>query len=259
MDIRFTRLPVGYELQADIGPHRRIACRINPPAGRVGLVDILPDVFALADALAADAIQAARERGQTVACGKGCALCCRQLVALSDHEALLAAHMVGLLNPDVQGRIRQAFAATLARLEDQKLLAEMLDSHANAFADAGRIIAVQRRYWELQIACPFLIDEACAIYPYRPLLCRRYLVTSPREHCHDSFTADHRVKKLPLAYDLASAAASFDGLAARPSRPVALPTLLLVNGLLQGHTRPQTSATAMLTAFLRHAAEHFAR
>ena len=80
-----------------------------------------------------------------------------------------------------------------------------------------------------------------------------------RVHGRGTFMADHLVRKLPLAYDLASAAASFDGLSAQPTRPVPLPALLLVNGLLQRHTPPQTTATAMLTAFLRHTADHFSR
>lgn len=259
MDIRFASLPDGYALTAVFGPGREIVCRIDPPPGRVAFVDILPDVFAVSDALIAQAVGQAAESGRTVTCAKGCALCCRHLVAVSDHEAVLAAHMVGLLEDRTQTRIRQAFQANVARLQDRGLLAEILDSHANDFANRDRIVAVQRRYWELQLPCPFLIEEACAIYPYRPLLCRQYLATSSPEHCQGSFKADHLVRKLPLAFDLASAAASFDGLTAQMTRPVPLPTLLLVNGLLLCRTRPKTSATAMLAAFLRHVADNFSR
>lgn len=259
MDIRFASLPHGYALTAALGPSQEITCQISPPPGRVAFVDILPDVFAVADALLAQAARQAAQRGQAVTCAPGCALCCRHLVAVSDHEALLAAHMIGLLPDETQSRIRQAFQTTVARLEAHGLLAELLDSHANSFADRDRIVAVQRRYWEMQLPCPFLLDERCAVYPYRPLLCRQYLATSPPVHCRGSFMADHLVHKLPLACDLASAAASFDGLRAQISRPVPLPALLLVNGFLQRHSPPQATATAMLTAFLRHTADHFSR
>ena len=259
MDIRFASLSDGYELTAVLGPGQEISCRISPPTGKVTFVDILPDVFAVADALIMQAARRSADGGQAVTCAKGCAMCCRHLVAVSTHEALLAAHVVGLLQDELQTRIRQAFQTTVARLEERGLLSEMLDSHANSFADRGRIVAVQRRYWEMQLPCPFLLDESCAIYPYRPLLCRQYMAVSPPVHCRGSFVADHLVRKLPLACDLASAAASFDGLSAQATRPVPLPALLLINGLLTRQAPPKTSATAMLTAFLRHAADNFSR
>lgn len=39
------------------------------------------------------------------------------------------------------------------------------------------------RYFQQQIACPFLEHESCTIYAERPLVCREYHVTSPPEHC----------------------------------------------------------------------------
>ena len=168
MDIRFANLPDGYALTVALGSGQECVCRISPPTGRITFVDILPDVFALADAFLRQAVRRSADDGQPVTCSKG-----------------------------------------------------------------------------------------CAIYPCRPLLCRQYLATSPPVHCRGSFKADHLVRKLPLACDLASAAASFDGLSAQVSRPVPLPALLLLNGLLQRQTRPQATATAMLTAFWRHAADNF--
>lgn len=259
MDIRFNRLPHGYDLNVTFDSGLEADCRINPPDGLVAFVDVLPEVFSLSNALLSQSLAAAQKRGQPVACAKGSNHCCHQLVAVSAHEALLLAHIISLMQPEEKHRILNAFASTVTLLERKALLSEMTASHANAFEDPARIIEAQRRYWQLQIPCPFLESGACSIYAFRPLLCRQYLVSSPPENCALSFLADHLIKRIPISYDLASAAASFDGHAAQPTRAVPLPAILMVNGLLEGFPRPKLPAKTMLTGFLHHVQDNFTR
>jgi Fe-S-cluster containining protein len=259
MEIRFDNLASGQELRVAFDSGLHVSCAIDPPPGPVALVDVLPDIFSLPSTLLAQAQQAHRELGRPVTCAKGCNYCCHHLVAVSTHEALLLAHIVGLLQGEDQKRILAAFDSTRGLLEREGLLAEMIDCHANAFYDFERVVAVQRRYWELKIPCPFLHDGACSIYPFRPLLCRQYLVSSPPINCAGSFKADHLVKRIPLSYDVASAAASFDGLSALETRAVPLPAVLTVNGLLESFPRPKATAKALITAFLHHLQENFTR
>jgi hypothetical protein len=42
---------------------------------------------------------------------------------------------------------------------------------------------IAKKYFDQQVACPFLENESCGIYPDRPLVCREYHVTSPAERC----------------------------------------------------------------------------
>lgn len=259
MDIRFSPLPTGVDLHVAFDSGLKMDCRIDPPSGLVAFVDVLPDVFSISNALLSQSLLASQGQGQHVTCAKGCSHCCHQLIAVTDHEALLLAHIVGLLKQDEQLRIVEAFHALTGLLERKGLLAELIACHANAFDEPGRIIDAQRRYWELQTPCPFLHDGACAIYPYRPLLCRQYLVSSPPENCRGSFKTDYLVKRIPLSYDVASAAASFDGLTAKQTRAVPLPAILMVNGLLDAFPRPKSTAKAILTAFLHHLQDNFTR
>ena len=38
-------------------------------------------------------------------------------------------------------------------------------------------------YWELQIPCPFLVDQICSIYEVRPWVCSSVFSLSPSEWC----------------------------------------------------------------------------
>ncbi|WP_243312540.1 YkgJ family cysteine cluster protein [Fundidesulfovibrio agrisoli] len=259
MDIRISDAASGKNLHIDFASGISVSCAFFPPEGEVALVDILPEIFSLSNELIAHALAAAAAEGSRASCEKGCVSCCYQLIVMSDHEALLLAHIVSLMEPKERARVKAALRSMLQILERHGLLAEMLDSHANCFTDSKRLVEVQKKYWELQLACPFLVDGACSVYAFRPLVCRQYMVSSPRECCAQIFKPGNMMKKIPLAYDLGSALASFNGAAAKPTLAVPIPAVLLVNGLLESFPRPKASAEAMMAAFLAHLEENFTR
>lgn len=120
----------------------------------------------------------ARE-GREVSCRKGCGACCRQVVPLSPPEAWLIADLVAGLPPARQAEVRAAFADavdTLSRSGVKAALTARMDR-------VEQMTAAALDYFRLQIACPFLRDESCSIHPYRPSICREYMVTSPAENC----------------------------------------------------------------------------
>jgi Fe-S-cluster containining protein len=59
------------------------------------------------------------------------------------------------------------------------------------------------------VPCPFLRDESCSIYPYRPSICREYLVTSPAENCATLGTAP--IARIPVHVRLSEALARLAG------------------------------------------------
>jgi Fe-S-cluster containining protein len=110
-------------------------------------------------------------------------------VAISLVEAQGLAELVAAMPAERQAAVRQRFAEAVRRLEDANLLdageprgvralrARDLGDAPSSLQDLGR------RYFALQIACPFLEAESCSIHPDRPLVCREYHVTSPAERC----------------------------------------------------------------------------
>lgn len=166
------------------------------PAGPRRLVELLPVARELSEELTAGALDVERAHGRIPSCRAACGSCCRQLVAISCVEAQGLAELVAALPAERQAVIRGRFAAAVEALEDAKLLdaseprgerhlvARYMGSMEASAQDAAR------RYFALQIACPFLEQESCSIYSERPSVCREHLVTSPAEHCAKLFEAE---------------------------------------------------------------------
>ena len=117
--------------------------------------------------------------GREISCRKGCGACCRQVVPLSPPEAWLIADLVAGLPPARQAEVRAAFASAndvLDRSGVKAALGVRMDR-------VEQMTAVALDYFRLGIPCPFLRDESCSIHPYRPSICREYMVTSPAENC----------------------------------------------------------------------------
>jgi Fe-S-cluster containining protein len=156
------------------------------PLGEQPVGALLPAARKLSYELTTIALKSACQGGRTVSCKAGCGACCRQLVAISLAEAQLLADVVAAMPRERHAIIRGRFAAAIQRLEE----ADLLDSTEpvgnrmlQASPDDPSVTAVARRYFRLQIPCPFLEDESCSIHPDRPLVCREYHVTSPAADC----------------------------------------------------------------------------
>ena len=63
--------------------------------------------------------------------------------------------------------------------------------------------AISKAYFREQIACPFLEDEGCSIYPVRPSICREYMVVSPPQNCGDPYAKT--IRRVPLSLRLSEA------------------------------------------------------
>lgn len=245
------------DVSISLDEKRSFSCVLSPPDGNVTLVDVLPELYEIYTNILGVNFKESVLGGKPVRCVKGCVSCCYQLITMSVHEALLLAHIVGLLCREYQERIQSAFDDGLMRLEKAGLLRDLLYSHLNEFENKELVIDVQKRYWALELPCPFLIENACAIYPYRPFICRQYCVSSDPEHCGNVFKKDHLIERIRLSHDFGSAAASFDGLDAIKTRTIPLPAIFLVRGVLNCFERPKATAKIMITRFLRHADKHF--
>jgi len=193
---------------------------LQVPLGRRRLLELLPAARELTHKATAIAIRKARQQGKEISCKAGCGICCRQLVAISVVEAQAIADVVAALPYNRQDVILERFASAILHLEQAKLLnPQHRRGHRGLIAHgAGErrtlIDEVSKRYFKLQIPCPFLEDESCSIYPDRPLVCREYHVTSSAEHCAALYQSPVEKVDLPLHMGdvLASTVARFTGI-----------------------------------------------
>jgi Fe-S-cluster containining protein len=172
------------------------------PSGEQTVQALFPAARAIVHQIVDHAVAAAERGGRKVSCCAGCGACCRQLVVISLADAAALAQLVAAMPAQRQTVIRERFAQAIARLEAVGLLdgAEPRgERHLTQPArPAGELPPLAVRYFQQQIACPFLEEESCSIHRDRPLVCREYLVTSPAERCSRLFVEPVDKIELPV-------------------------------------------------------------
>jgi Fe-S-cluster containining protein len=208
---------------------------LPPLGGKGGLVALLPALRKISVAMMTESEARSRALGKRVSCKPGCTACCHQLVPVTVVEAKALATALARLPAKVSKAIRTRFAQVLAEMESAGLLQPRSQDSGDrprtalvsSVTDGGvseRWDDVSRRYFELDLACPFLVDGRCAAYDERPFVCREYTVTSPKELCS---TLSPDVEPLPRpAYPTEAMAATVDRL--EEVHPAILPLPLLL-------------------------------
>ena len=170
---------------------------VEVPAGHCDPTDLLPALQILDDALITEARRASEAAGRSVTCRKGCGMCCRQLVPVTEMEANWLMALVETFPTARRAFVRSRFETAATKLSETG----RRDTVMNAWAlDRAPLRRLAVEYFRLGIACPFLRDEQCSIYPERPLACREYLVTSPAQDCETL----GRVDRVPVPGRLSS-------------------------------------------------------
>ncbi len=202
---------------------RTLEANVSLPAEPVRPLELLPALFALADAYLSAVVVQVEEQGRRISCRAGCSACCSQLVPVSETEAWHLAQVVAALPPARRAVVLRRFERALERLADAGLLERLRDTGALRDLEARRRIGME--YFTLGIACPFLEEGNCSIYPDRPLRCREYLVTSPAIYCADP--RPETIQMVPLPAKLSEILFCFgDGKGLEATRWLALPLAL---------------------------------
>lgn len=104
----------------------------------------LLEAYRIVDEGVAEGIARAARQGRRLACGKGCAACCRSHLTIPVYPL----ELVGI------------YWYATERLEEpmRSRLKAQLRAHVSG------------------APCPFLVDEACSIHPLRPMACRQFNV-----------------------------------------------------------------------------------
>jgi Fe-S-cluster containining protein len=210
-----------YPLSLDL-PEGRIEARIELSRNAERLVDLTFKMLDISSVAADMGARAAHKLGLKVSCRMGCGHCCRQLVPLSAPEAAMVFEFVKTMPEPRRSVVSERFSAAGAHLQKMGLISELERLQHPDLSDREQK-DITRKYFEEKIACPFLEDESCSIYPVRPSMCREYLVCSPADHCRDPY--GHRIDKLPVSMRL-SQALSHVWAELTKTRPMLIPFIL---------------------------------
>ena len=138
-------------------PDWEMQFQLSVPDGPVAAKELLPLAQKLANAIVDATVQEIESRGGKIACCKGCAACCRQLVPISEIEARKIAELVDSFAEPRRSQVRARFEDARKRLEDAGLLEKLLEPE-RWFREFGL------EYFRQRIPCPFLEDASCSIY-----------------------------------------------------------------------------------------------
>ena len=193
---------VGLELDM---PEGKLRAALAVPARPLRLAELAWNAMGISEKLIGVAVQREARAGRAVSCTRGCGACCRQVVPLSPPEAWMVADVVAGLPPARRAEALAVFARAGEALTTSGLKAQLLGRIETPEQMVGLAVA----YFRLGVPCPFLRDESCSIYPYRPSICREYLVTSPAENCGTLGTAP--IARIPVHVRLSEALARLAG------------------------------------------------
>ncbi|MBE0621708.1 MAG: YkgJ family cysteine cluster protein [Burkholderiales bacterium] len=136
---------------------------------RLPWLGLLLEMYNATDQGVAQGIRQAERQGRTLACARGCAACCRSHADIPVYPLELAG-IAWFVSEKISGELRQ------------KLQQQLAEHKANP-------------------SCPFLVDEACAIHPLRPMACRHFNVFD--RACAEGEDAFHTRRKdvlTPVAF-----------------------------------------------------------
>ena len=196
---------------------RTIPVRVQVPSDPIRPVDLLPVLHQFNDTLIGAAVG---ER--QVSCRAGCGACCRQMVPISETEALYLAEMIAAMPDRQRTQVTARFAEVIEALASNGLLDTL---RAEPTADPEERHRLGLEYFRAAIPCPFLENEACSIHRHRPASCREYLVTSPAENCSTPRAGNIDMVELPAKASRVLYRFG-DGRGEQSTRWMALPLLL---------------------------------
>lgn len=177
-------------------PAGELTTFVEAPTTLVPIMAIVPLTRRLGEEATALEETQEQEAGRPISCRKGCAACCRMLVPVSPPEAFALKAMVETLPEERRNVLLGKLNQAQVRLEQAGLLARLTAvTEADSPLSDEDMEPLNRAYYALRMACPFLEDETCSIYEDRPAACRELLVTTPADLCEDLI--NNPVRSLP--------------------------------------------------------------
>jgi Fe-S-cluster containining protein len=229
-------------------PDWEMGFQVGVSEAPIAVTELLPLAQNLSNAIVDATVQEIETRGGKISCCKGCGACCRQLVPISDVEARCIAELVESLPEPRRSQVKARFEDAVKRLAEAGLL-EKLRQPACWYREGYREFGLE--YFRQGIPCPFLEDEACSIYPDRPITCREFLVTTPAKNCQNPATETIRSVKLPMR--IGPALAKLGTRDDDPSEAHWVPLILALEWMAANpNAPPRRSGPDLLGDLMRH-------
>jgi Fe-S-cluster containining protein len=166
------------------------------PDAMITLGELVPSMHHLTDGIVSLAIANCAKTGKKISCKAGCSMCCSQLIPLSVPEVFFIMDKIRYLPKQQQMRTIDRFKEVYQVITDRGMMEKLEAITHTSMKSSADLSAVGREYFGLNCPCPFLEDNRCAVYDFRPIICREYSVTSDAKNCADPFTKNVEILNL---------------------------------------------------------------
>jgi Fe-S-cluster containining protein len=168
---------VAFSIKTD--PKLNKSIELTIPDKLVCIAEIVPFVHFIADQIVKTAID---HSSLPITCGKGCGVCCNQLVPLSIPEVFFIVEQLRVMPPQERFPILSRFDVT-----EKQLIASNFIQTLRTIDQIRNDRTIAEHYFNMNIQCPFLDEQSCTIHPWRPVVCREFNALSEPKLCADPF------------------------------------------------------------------------
>lgn len=121
-------------------------------------------------------------------CTKGCASCCKQLIALSMSECLAMKPYIENLCAEEKNKLKKTILEQCEILEKHNITNKEINNMRNEKF-------LQNKYFNLNMTCAFLDNlNSCLIYKVRPSLCWSYRNYGNSLECEKNYDVESTIK-----------------------------------------------------------------
>ena len=168
----------------------------NTPAK---LSDLVPLARLLSTKITSITRQHITNNGDTIACNPCCSQCCRYLIPLTIPEAMrLTEEVMAMAQSDstfVNESILLA-ARCILELTPKDFIEKFTKTELQM---CSKLTDISDWYRQMNLPCPFLLNDLCTIYEQRPIACREHLVIGSASICKADGTNQAQPVQMPIS------------------------------------------------------------
>jgi len=163
------------------------------------LTDIVPVAYSLSDKLNEAVLSNLDRSGIGVSCHKGCSYCCYYIMAVSPTEAFYLRNVIAGMPASRRESVLGLILKTVRQTVKEKTPFNNFEDWRKTVIRDSMLEEFSDWYRNLNLACPFLINDCCCIYRQRPLVCRECMSTSKPLNCKDTSLTESICVPIPVS------------------------------------------------------------
>jgi Fe-S-cluster containining protein len=165
------------------------------------LSDIVPLALDISDEIIKTTTEEVKNQGHDIQCKRGCSKCCEYMATVTVPEAVWLVENFRNISDIERRKIIINRSALISKDVQEYLIKYHIDNgNYNELVDDEAMDNIGTWYLEQKMKCPYLFDNDCGIYKYRPIACREFLISGDK--CCNGITDKCLKVNTPIPVDV---------------------------------------------------------